>query len=734
MSLSRFLGLGEIFNKFDPTGLSSVSSVDTGDKTSRIVVDFASIQNKEGAISRLTNLTPSPVIVSNKSSTGHPLLIPDVIPLVISKESGPSSAETLFNDFNFKAVPVYNFWVDDEMTNDKQAIGDRKLIDVPRYIKLTWDPSPELSGSNLKIRGVKYKNNQKYSRQNALKIIEKGIDFTPDHLQKENFDLVNNATANGYLSPATIKSVLEIPEENVNDLINKVIDKTDLIDEDVFLDHPDFGGVDIKELRLNAQQSLDPLLYSAILGLEDELVYPPTNQGNLRIGGDDDFGLTTKTNERIDQSDQVDQLVDKIIDSDAQQQFVNSDFVRAKFIDTALVGLVKTDRSSFFTRPEHAEVSIAISTMLPHLVALANYGLNYVDEDVKDFISKIPSFPAPAGLKPLEYVGYEIEKSQMNDGVFEVVEIIRVPDQETFEFYDSKVLYGETYRYRIRSILRWTREDTSSLMITKAFSQTKNIAPFISSYFHGEWSAPWMYATVLDTLPPPPPDELIVRTESHRKRAVITIKLPEDSQRDIQYMRIYRKLKDRSGDDLTGWVILADNLPPINTNVFDDDVDFFEDVGIMYAYTAQTISRHQEMSDLSEQYGAKLNRDWDIFGEHPIEFISNAGVKLTHFGAFSVKPYRKRYYEIIIPVNSNGNEPNVNFSFAGRERTGARPSDDRNYVVRVESLDTGEILEENLNLQIEKIREQIKEVKSPKSISFKKPIFNTVVPFIGKLF
>lgn len=72
-------------------------------------------------------------------------------------------------------------------------------------------------------------------------------------------------------------------------------------------------------------------------------------------------------------------------------------------------------------------------------------------EEPIQFVS-IPEF------RGLDYVGYIIEKERLNrqTGIWERLEEYRVMGGTANSFRDSRVAYGETYRYRVRSVVKFT--------------------------------------------------------------------------------------------------------------------------------------------------------------------------------------------------------------------------------------------------------------------------------------
>jgi hypothetical protein len=731
-------GLGGFTNNFDPTGLSSVSIRNNlplpGGTSVSVVVDHTQDPISSTVLSgRAIDLVATPSALGSLPK-GPVSLIPRVSPLILSEESQMAPADTFFRDFRLEAIPRYNFWTEDEITNDRVELGNRKLEDVPRYIKLVWDPAPDLGGDPLKVPKTKQHKDSPLGRR---QISIGGITFSPVHLKDDNFAVVRNATANGFISPGTLASIVEVVRDDggIVSAINGNLLASDLIDEDEFLTHPDMRGVDLHELRFNLLQTSDPISDSLKFGngLDESgeayrrelfegktmVSKPNSSQDILNLSTTDpsqpSLSLNVKTAGSVDvKIDDVANLVD-IVKEKVNDVDLGSDFAAVKFVDPSLVGLVDPSIVNGMTRIEHAEATIGVSAILTNLMGVS-LAMSTVESNIEDALEKLPSFPTPAGIKPVEYIGYVIEKYRMNGGEQELIDTIDIPNRTTTAYYDTKVLYGEVYRYRIRSILRWTRPDDSYVN-----TSTKRLAPFKSIYFHSEWSAPFVHATVIDTQPPPPPDEITVRAESHRKRISVVMKLPDDSQRDIQNLILYRKLQDLDGNDLTGWVEL-DRFPARNGIYFDYDVGYAEEVGVRYVYAGRSLSKHMEVSVLSEQIATRLRKDWKVLGEYGNIFVSCAGVRIENFGAFSVRPFRKRLLETIIKpkIEDEGDgELSVRIPFSGRDRFGNFPLDDSTYLIRVQSLDTGEEHETTISMKYENLGSRVREAVEQQRSAFR---------------
>lgn len=652
-------------------------------------------------------------------------------PSIETDESGIISYETLFNEFNIGAYPFYNFWTEDELTNDADARGDRKLEDVPRFIKVVWNKPPNLPNlmgfrepADKKNRGgtgiILGHNNEK-----PVVVTVGGVEFAPDHLQPIS-SLPVWSLSNGYVGPGVINSIAELPLHNTSLDSYKTFEQSDKIhhpDEDLFLVNPDLQGVSIHELILNVNQ-----MTNGALGANSILTAPmssdskrecdsffngnfsacksPYNGGDFQLCGVNSYSgaslsqqfKTCESSEKI----YFDQVIDKInviVESPATTNIRKSKYIKIAFKDTAIGGAVSEEKVAMMTKPEHAESIIAIAQALPGLEVMSRSGV--AD---KALFLEIPSYESPAGLPPLEYVGYVLEKyKKTTGGSFQLVETIELPSIEYNEYYDCKVVYGGVYRYRVRTIIRWTRPSfigpngTDPLSIGQNGSAAGSTAQYKSSYFGSEWSENWVYGAVIDLAPPPPPDEFNVRSESYRNRIIITCKLPHNPQRDISAIQILRKLQTVSGFDLTDWIPIGPQFGPQNVLYIDNDVAVNKngkpEPGIRYVYTAVCISKHWEHSVLSEQLGIRLNPDHIAYGEYKTDFVSCAGVRMNNVGAFATYPFRKFRSEIILSPEIrrlNESEKYVDFMFSGRERKGNSMLDDADYVIRIESLDTGE--------------------------------------------
>lgn len=648
-----------------------------------------------------------------------------IVPQVFSQHSVDGPFETFFHDFEFEAIPFYNFWTNDESTNDQDILGNRKLSEVPRFVKLVWKTAPEIEDPEFAPPSpgitVRPTTAVVVSRDNERKqsFLVKGMIFAPEHLQPSGFSTAKAVSANGHVAPGVIEAVVEVPLKNV-----AASNTSQRFDEDSFLADQSTAGISPNELIAQGMQASD--------GLSNTTAGKTSGDDQSRSLVDGKFSFEKSSDRKSVGTNSIHSSSPALSISAATAQSsrqerndhtrsMNDDFVpveketrnasiKVKFVDQSIGGIASSQKVNLMSAPEHAENMAALGSNLGNLEILSRADTRNVNR------VGIPSLPTPR-LKRLEYVGYVIEKYvRKGSGAFIKVEEIDIPNKDTDEYIDTKIAYGQTYRYRIKSIIRWTRSarDSDTVIdqtVREMFgSQTTPLASYKSSYFSSEWSKNWCYATIIDQVPPPPPDEIVVRPDSARKRIVVTMKFPDDSQRDLSQMILLRKLQDVHGRDLTGWKVMA-RFPPQNCIFFDRDVENFQESSVRYAYCGQTLSKHGEESVLSEQIAARLNADFRVRGEYLTEFVSSPGVRREYFGAFATIPPKTTASEIVIvpEVLNSGEERRVgSFVISGRDALGKAVLNDTDYICRIESLDTGEKFDIPFSLEIDTVPSEVK--------------------------
>jgi len=664
----------------------------------------------------------------NSGGRSLPVKALGIVPQVFSAESGEAPFETFFHDFDLQAFPFYNFWTPDETKNDITERGNRDLSDIPRFIKLTWNPAPDLQDPEEKLKprraDIRDIKPVVFSGEIDKPIVfaNKGIQFLPEHLQKVGFKKIKGILANGYMAPGVLEAIVELYFSNTSEAksINSA-NKLLHIDEDSFLSNPNTTGIAVHEMKSQIHQLVNFSremrdVSSELIDVKSELydgkssaTKTTTNGGKIKIATSNpdspslSITANTATNSNKNQSDQLTDLASSV--NQGNSEVAESMQVKVKFFNPAVDGILRQEKINMMKTPEHVETAAAIASNISKLDILSKTSIQ-----TKKIDRKIPSVPSPK-FKPFAYLGYVIEKYvRLSSGIFSLVEEIDVPAVEADYYIDTKIKYGEVYRYRIKAIFMWTRHELFTFRSGNKFqnsrfgTQTTKLAPYQSSFFATEWGHKWAYGCCIDDQPPAPPDELTVRPDSNRKRIVVTFKLPFNPQKDISKMRLLRKLKDEFGKDLTDWHVVKESssasineadihFAPENVIYFENDVDFFQNTKQKIVYAAQTLTRHGEHSTLSEQLAVRLNSEHFTKGEFPVEFVSSPGVRYEYTGAFSTIPITRTKTSVVMkpePTHLGKSPGKTSIKVSGRDTLGSSLLTDTDYIARILSLDTGE--------------------------------------------
>lgn len=620
---------------------------------------------------------------------------------VDSQQSIAGVYSTIFDKFDFKANVTYNFFVEDEETNDKEAYDGRPLDDVPRYITLTWKKAPQKK--DLKKGQFTDKTAKESSRYPGPLIINRGgLAFEPSAM-----DVLTaiNYIANGYIAPGTIRANVSMGSTT------KVDNTHDNINEDLFL-ASDEKIYSVNELKSNIRSATETAPFSS----NSELVSGKymlqkslsENSLSLKSGQPSSPSIslltsTAKSNKILPTSiDLLKKIADKFLHP-FKQNTSNQLMTKVNFTEPNIASTVSIEKVDGATKPEHAESIIGLGILLPSFERVTQ---------MLPIFQKFepPTLPVAEEYNGIEYIGYVIEKYRRNkSGVFELIEDIVIDDREIEEYIDTRISYGSTYRYRMKTILRWVHPKNVNVngtinenSVLDKFSQTKNLAGSNATFFESDWSRNWEYVSVIDLVPPEPPDEVYVRPVSSKKQIHISWKMPVDFQKDISGFILYRKLIDQSNEFVSSWVRLSDILPPKNGLFIDEHVEYKEENGgLGYVYAVQTVTAHYEYSSLSDQIAAWISEEAAQIGEIPAKFISESGVSLMMHGQFSVKPIKKIEKEIIAKDI---------VSFIGKVGDSQSRFDDTTYTIRLTSLDTGERKEFEIYVDYIDMQGYVKEV------------------------
>jgi hypothetical protein len=120
-------------------------------------------------------------------------------------------------------------------------------------------------------------------------------------------------------------------------------------------------------------------------------------------------------------------------------------------VNFSLTGFAKTFRSDN-----------SLSPFTPERTALIKFSHFLANQKIS--VENPTTFVTVPEFRGLDYVGYIIEKERLNkvNGTWDRIEEFRIIGSSAVSYKDSRVAYGEVYRYRIRSILKHTTYKQSS--------------------------------------------------------------------------------------------------------------------------------------------------------------------------------------------------------------------------------------------------------------------------------
>lgn len=306
------------------------------------------------------------------------------------------------------------------------------------------------------------------------------------------------------------------------------------------------------------------------------------------------------------------------------------------FFDLSIDGAFSDKKITGITKSEHAESIITLSTVASGLSTLNSA---MTPELVKP---SIPTSYVPKLYEGVEYIGYVIEKYRKNEiGSFDLVEEIDIPDPRVSSYVDANITYETVYRYRMKSVLRWARNDSAIDVFSVSENTLKDnfsSSNIECSYFESVWSRTWAYASVTDTVLPEPPDEFRIQVDSKKKRNILSWKIPEDRQQDIAGFKVLRKrISLDTMEEMEQWTQIGPAIfEPKNGLYVDNDVQLTDKNGhVGYIYSAVTVSKHGQLSPLCVQYLTVLDTVAGSFSKLPVTLYSISGVMLGSHGSFA---------------------------------------------------------------------------------------------------
>jgi hypothetical protein len=674
---------------------------------------------------------------------------------ILSQESGIAPYETFFHDFDLEAYSFFNYWTEDEDTNDTLELENRDINEMPRFVKLVWNQAPDLPEEKQAYDKLTSPSKMRSSIGPVVpgskeQFIVDGIAYSLEQLGPRDFSQIVNSLANSDIAPGVVNSVVTLPLVSSGITTEKPAYE---VDHDNWYDSPSSDGVPLNEVdnsllnRTSGYVNLTSIFQAGVSArnasvfqnlFSGQFTFSPSSFVRRETSISSVNASSPSPSMRASPASTVRPRRETPINSIFNQISRRSNVKRpdkksinVSFVDTGIGNALKESRVNVATDASHLNSMAAVGQSLKYLVSYSESGL----QDVKKKIT-LRSFEAPNGLSSKEYVGYLIEKYEQVDGVFVLKDLIGIGDPYVDYYYDTKVRYGGVYRYRIKAVMRWVRPknigaqgsdptNTSDLDSSTGTSNTSNtsLTPNFISYFAGEWSQNWATAQIIDDEPPNPPDQLEVRPNSKKKCIVVTFQIPDNSQRDIWEMTLWRRIIDKNGRDVESWREIADFDMSRPGYYEDDSVDFIpfaEETNapqpFRYVYAVTSNSIHNGESLLSEQIGARLNPEWEQKGEFPVEFYSSQGVHREHDnGIFSTIPIKKyKTHMIVKPANGSQIREPAKITLSCQERWGNRMLNGNKYILRVHSLDTGETFDVDFSTQMVNLNSQ--KLRAPSNI------------------
>lgn len=234
------------------------------------------------------------------------------------------------------------------------------------------------------------------------------------------------------------------------------------------------------------------------------------------------------------------------------------------------------------------------------------------------------------------YVGYILLKERFNTNTarFEPIDMIGVLDRRKIDIIDTKVAYGDIYRYKIRSVFKFVNVDDLPLFRDQdtVFSGSLSASlrsvfdggtPFrFAFYFDSKYSSP-IEVTAVENVRPDPPENINIYPNSIKKNIFITWN-QKQQQKDVLGFNVYRR-EDTPDSFFTK---LNTELLELRNNFY---IDFNLEVNKKYIYAVESVDQHDNFSKLSIQKKASV-REFDFEAgrvENPVEIHLNREIELN---------------------------------------------------------------------------------------------------------
>ncbi len=274
-----------------------------------------------------------------------------------------------------------------------------------------------------------------------------------------------------------------------------------------------------------------------------------------------------------------------------------------------------------------------LSSKKEELSSVTNRDRQYGLPEEEDFIvngffkSEKPDGKASSNEKS-DYIGYIIVKERLRDvesDSWEVAAYIPINDIRKTNYIDTKIAYGESYRYRIRSVFKFVNIDDLTMFKDFQDSDTSvnNTSAVVFSggqilknvyFFDSSLSNPVEFP-VLDFQRPDPPTSLQIFPDSRKKEIFITW-FQKQQQNDVIGFNVYRRIGDAPFQRINNFLI-----EPRNNFYTDKDLQY----DVEYIYAVEALDAHENTSKLSFQYEVRLKEQDFCVGntQYPLKIAVN---------------------------------------------------------------------------------------------------------------
>jgi hypothetical protein len=378
---------------------------------------------------------------------------------------------------NFKAEFVYNYFTPDELTSAtsviQSGVADPNTPEfsknVPRYVRLTWNKINIQSTETVQEEFVKTQ-----IEENAADVIDEnlfGLNYFGVYSQQENGFIQR---IQGYLNSLWNQLGLNPTNQSIPDVIRAINQSTPTeIDQDFLSRYLNYStSTNLITQTLSTGNQIAERL---------ENIVTNANVTNRAFGNLFYDKVLNDSLMRINESsiNNVVQLFDKQASAERDNNRINS----------SMYDVV---------------VPTPISTKT---------------------VDNIPYFGTV-----YQHTGYIIKRYQIVQGLELSDVTYYVEDPNTFEFFDTQIVYNVTYKYEIAPII------LAQSMGNDIERSLSSITTYLVSC-----TPTTTIVQSLDETPPEPPTDFFIRWDYSLKKPVLTWNYPIDSRRHIKYFQVFRR-------------------------------------------------------------------------------------------------------------------------------------------------------------------------------------------------